>query len=103
MAEVLNADRPDIRIKREILVRTRSTESQVGMTQEERQANIRNVFRVRKPSEIRGKGILLADDVITTGSTANECARALLENGARHVDVLTLGQTQKRLDTNNER
>ncbi|WP_207679165.1 ComF family protein [Desulfonema magnum] len=50
MAEILNADWPDIQVRPDMLVRTRATESQVGMTQEERQANIRNVFRVRKPS-----------------------------------------------------
>lgn len=84
-----------IQIEREILLRQQRTASQVGMSVRERRANIKNAFAVKAPAKIKGKRILLIDDVMTTGSTANECARVLLDGGARHVDVLTLAQALK--------
>ena len=47
---------------------------------------------VKHPERIRGKKIVLVDDVYTTGSTVNECARVLIKAGAAFVDVLTLAR-----------
>ena len=80
-------------IDRSILFRTRSTKPQMGLDRKQRKANIKNAFKVKNISKIKGKRILLVDDVFTTGSTADECARILIRNGALHVDVLTLGRT----------
>ncbi len=57
---------------------------------EARQRNIRGAFRVLDPALVRGKTILLIDDVLTTGATVSEAARVLLEAGAKRVDVATL-------------
>ena len=54
--------------------------------------NIKDAFSVRDGAAIRDKRILLVDDVYTTGATVNECARELMDNGARCVDVLTLAR-----------
>ncbi len=62
---------------------------------EERQRNIRDAFRVRDPDAVRGKRILLIDDVLTSGATASEASRVLLEAGAKSVDVATLAATVK--------
>jgi ComF family protein len=59
--------------------------SQTKLTPEGRRRNVRGVFRVRDPSAVRGKRILIVDDVWTTGATAEELARALLAGGAREV------------------
>jgi ComF family protein len=74
------------------LQRTRRTSAQVGLTQEARQHNVADAFGVTRSgrSRVRGKRVLLIDDVMTTGSTANACAAALLEGGARSVDVLAI-------------
>jgi len=61
---------------------------------EERQRNIRGAFRVRNPEAVRGKRILLIDDVLTTGATVSEASRVLLEAGAKSVDVAALAVTQ---------
>lgn len=83
-----------IRIERDALVRIRWTEPQVSVGgYEERISNIRNAFGVAHPSRIKGKRILLVDDVLTTGATAGECAGVLLKAGAEKVDVLTLART----------
>ncbi len=74
------------------LLRVRATRSQVGLTRAQRRKNVAGAFRVapRRRHRIDGQAVLLVDDVITTGATAEACARALRRAGARRVDVLAL-------------
>ena len=65
------------------------------VSREARQRNIRGAFRVPRPEAVRGKRILLIDDVLTTGATVSEASRVLLEAGAKSVDVATLAATEK--------
>lgn len=74
------------------LVRVRATPPQVDLTEARRRDNVRHAFAVRDPSKIRGRRILLIDDVMTTGATVDECARVLKRAGARRVDVLVLAR-----------
>ncbi|MCX8999975.1 ComF family protein [Rhizobiaceae bacterium BDR2-2] len=73
------------------LVRVKPTRRQVGLSARRRAANVRGAFRVRKGQlvAIRGKHILLVDDVYTTGATVSAAARALKRAGAAEVTVLT--------------
>jgi competence protein ComFC len=66
------------------LRRTRKTEQQVGMRLGERRSNVSGAFRF-DGARLDGLTVAVVDDVITTGSTANECARVLRERGARKV------------------
>jgi len=75
-----------------VLRRVRATASQAGLGRREREANIRGAFAVRRPETIAGRHLLLVDDVVTTGATAAEAARVLLESGAARVDVLALAR-----------
>jgi ComF family protein len=68
------------------LLRFRRTKPQVGLTAEERLENLRGAFRARQ--SIEGKSVLLIDDVITSGGTIIECARALREAGASEVNAI---------------
>lgn len=72
------------------LLRTRATVQQVGLTKSERARNVQAAFRVSEPGKtmIRGKRIVLVDDVLTSGATVDTCARMLLRSGALSVDVL---------------
>lgn len=70
-----------------------ATDPQVTLGRKERERNVRGVFAVTDGNRIRGKSILLVDDVYTTGSTLTECARVLLRAGAREVSVLTLARS----------
>ena len=83
---------PKLDIVTDLLVRVRRTVSQTGLGRAERRRNIRRAFRVKKPHRVRGKRILLIDDILTTGATVEECARELLRSGAGQVDVLTLAR-----------
>ena len=71
------------------LLRVRFAESQVGLTLDERRQQIRGAFKVIARERVKGREILLVDDVLTTGATASECARELLQAGAARVWVVT--------------
>ena len=65
----------------------------MGLTRDQRRRNVAGAFRVpaNRLGDLKGRNILLVDDVITTGATVNACARALKRAGAARVDVLALG------------
>ena len=74
------------------LRRIRWTESQIKLPAAERAANVRGAFAVSEPALIKGKRIILVDDVFTTGSTVAECARVLFKAEATEVCVVTVAR-----------
>lgn len=74
------------------LRRSRYTESQTRFSRKERLQNLRNAFELRKSSSVLGKRLLLVDDVLTTGSTLDECARILKARGAESVRGITVAR-----------
>lgn len=76
--------------------RQKLTPSQAQVSRAERRRNMKGVFAVRRPDAVRGKRILLVDDVLTTGSTAGACAAALKKAGAAHVAVITIARVDRR-------
>ena len=82
-----------LRLGERVLVRTRETLSQTGLTRHERRENMRGAFAVAKPEEIAGQQVLVVDDVFTTGATVSECARVLLRAGAAKVWIATVART----------
>lgn len=74
------------------LVRTRDTMPQVALPPREREANVKGAFAVAGKDEFAGRGVLLVDDVFTTGATVRECARVLRKAGAEKVYVLTVAR-----------
>ncbi len=94
---LLLADRLNSRLQLPLsfdnLVRLRSTAPQTELSRSARLKNLRRAFAIRRPDEVREKRILLIDDVFTTGTTVNECAKALRKAGAADVYVCTLART----------
>src|SRR5712691_867967 len=76
------------------LERIRATPQQVGLSKSERAQNVQGAFRVpaAAKAEVAGRRLILVDDVLTSGATADTCARALLRAGAAHVDVLVFAR-----------
>ena len=71
-----------------VLERVRDTRPQVGLKRAERRDNVRDAFAVARGGEVAGKAVLLVDDVMTTGATLEEGARALRTAGAEEVRAL---------------
>jgi competence protein ComFC len=70
----------------------RPTKNQNELSRDDRLVNLRGAFRVKDASDISGRTVLIIDDVMTTGATLNECARALLDAGASEVRGITLAR-----------
>jgi ComF family protein len=75
------------------LKRTRWTDPQTGLSRRQRAANVKGAFSLKSTEKLKGKGILLLDDVLTTGETVNQCTRVLKNGGASEVVVLTVART----------
>jgi ComF family protein len=73
-------------VQRDLLLRTRRTKPQARLSREARMHNLAGAFRAR--AGVSGKSILLIDDVLTSGETARECARALAAAGATDIAAL---------------
>lgn len=81
-----------IEIVEECLVKNRNTPPQTLLDEEEREKNVSGAFGIKKGENIKGKVVLLVDDVYTTGSTIRECSSVLKEAGAKEVRAITLAQ-----------
>ena len=83
-----------VRLSTEALRRIRPTQQQIGLSRPQRASNVQGAFKVasHRQSEIQGRRVILVDDVLTSGATADACARALLRAKAASVDVLVFAR-----------
>jgi predicted amidophosphoribosyltransferase len=84
-------------LRPDLLIRKRPTVSQTGLTRHQRRENVRGAFTVphRRLSAVKGSTIIVIDDVFTTGTTVEECARVLKRAGAASVWVATVARVAK--------
>lgn len=87
--------RMNVDFYKDLLIKKKNTKGQHELSQKERERNLKNSFIVNEKYNIKGYKILLVDDVITTGSTLNECSRMLLQRGADFVYCITLAATNQ--------
>ena len=81
-------------ILKERIQKKKKTPPQSQLKRQERLNNLAGAFCLKKKSTVRGKRILLVDDIFTTGSTINECAKILKASGAERVDFFTIARSQ---------
>jgi ComF family protein len=95
--KVLRRRRPEwkLTLADRTLLRTRHTRSQAGLTADERRKNLNGAFGVTKPGAVRGRHVLVLDDILTTGATARATALALKDAGAETVWVATLARARR--------
>src|SRR5271166_1563013 len=74
------------------LLRVKATRSQVGLSRAQRADNVQGAFRAAAGATVRGQNVVLIDDVLTSGATANAASRVLLRAGAKRVDVLVFAR-----------
>ena len=77
----------------ESLQRVKDTLRQATLGKAERRKNLENIFKAINKQDFKNKDVLLIDDVVTTGATADECSKTLLKAGARSVSVLSVAKT----------
>lgn len=84
----------DIPIKHNILYKTTNTVPQSSLNKKQREENAKGVYKAKSCQKIINKKILLIDDIYTTGSTVNECAKVLVQNGIdrKQIGVLTIAK-----------
>lgn len=74
------------------LLKVRNNPAQTSLDAAEREDNVRGAYRVKKADSLKGRVVLLVDDVFTTGATIGECSRALKRAGVREVRAVTVAQ-----------
>jgi ComF family protein len=84
--------RTGIRFSDKGLLRIKSMPSQVKLSRNERIQNLKGAFSIKDSNYFIGKKILLVDDVFTTGATMNECAKTLMNGGAKEVYAFSLSR-----------
>ncbi|QAT38999.1 phosphoribosyltransferase family protein [Clostridium sp. JN-9] len=78
-----------------MLVKSKESKDQIGLTGEERWENIKDSFQIKIDNNIiKGKKILIIDDVVTTGATSYYCGEMLLKNGAKEIIILTAAKSK---------
>jgi len=76
----------------DVLVKIKNTLPQGKNLLQDRRKAIKGAFCVENPDKIRGKNVLIFDDIYTTGNTANECKKIIEESGAKSVEILTIAK-----------
>ncbi|MFH1074729.1 MAG: ComF family protein [Candidatus Firestonebacteria bacterium] len=82
----------EIPVLKDVLERTKDTSAQYELSRDERFRNVNGAFDIKHPEKIKWACILLVDDLLTSGATADECSRMLLGAGASQIRVFTLAR-----------
>ena len=93
MAKIISK-RLSIPISTNNLFRAKNTLSQTQLSRTQRQKNVKGAFKVKNPEIFYQKNILLADDVLTTGMTASECAKSLVNVETNKVFFIALARSK---------
>ena len=95
LSEIIN-----VKIAEDTLVKVKKTKHQVGLNREERLKNLKDSLKIKSAKEIKGKSVLIVDDVMTTGATVETAAELLKRRGAKEIKVLTVASVQISDDKN---
>ena len=80
------------RVKTKILIKQKNTKPQSSISAKQRKENVKNVYTIKNSESIKNKKVLIFDDIITTGSTCNECKKELIKNHAKKVGIFVVAR-----------
>jgi len=86
------AKQMELKFEKDILVKQKDTQVQSTLTKVKRIQNVKNAFLITDINKVKGKKIILIDDIYTTGSTVNECSKVLKKAGAKEICVVTIAK-----------
>lgn len=89
---LLSNSNKKIELGKNILTKAIDTKRQSSLSKNDRKKNVCGAYEINKNENIKGKNILIFDDIFTTGNTVEECAKVLKINGAKNIGVLTLAK-----------
>lgn len=93
MAEYI-AKHLGLKLGRNLLIKTIKTQNQSLLSKADRLTNLEGAFKVTSPGQITDSNILLVDDIITTGSTVNQCSKVLKQAGAGRIIACVIATTR---------
>lgn len=82
----------NIKFINNLLIKTKNNVAQSTLTKGQRISNVKNIYKVQNNNLIKGRSVILVDDIYTTGSTVNECSKLLKENGTREIGIFTISK-----------
>lgn len=92
IAKQIAKTQQNLQYENKVLQKIKYTVPQSSLKKEQRKQNVQNVYKLINQEKIKNKKIILLDDIYTTGSTANACAKLLKENGAKEIMVVTIAK-----------
>lgn len=82
----------NIKLQNRVLIKTKNIVAQSSLNKKQREYNIEDAYEIKNVEKIVNKKVLLLDDIYTTGSTVNECAKVLKESGCKEVGIVTIAK-----------
>ena len=82
----------NIKLHNRVLIKTKNIVAQSSLNKKQREYNIKGVYKIKNAERIVNKKVVLLDDIFTTGSTVNECAKILKEAGCKEVGIVTIAK-----------
>lgn len=97
IAQIIARNIPNLSFKNNILIKYKDNQVQSKLSKEQRLKNVQNVYKLNNQEKIKGKNILIFDDIYTTGSTCNECAKILKTANPNKIGIITIAKDYGRI------
>ena len=92
IAKEIAVNTKNLEYLKNILVKQKETNTQSTLNKKERLNNVKNAYKIQNMQKIKEKNIILFDDIYTTGATCIECAKTIINAGAKSVGLLTIAK-----------
>ena len=103
IAKIISKNIPNIKIQKNILTKYKDNKIQSQLNKKQRQQNVQNVYKLNNGEIIKGKNILIFDDIYTTGATCNECAKTLEGAQPNKIGIITIAKDCDKIQTKSNR